>query len=177
MLDAARGQNTDENLEFLKLDVENINEIGRKFDIVYSSMTMHYIADFDRVVKKIHRVLRDGGIFLFSQDHPMGTASPGGPAWVTDHGGAKTAASISHYLVPGERAVIWMEQIVTKHHRPVSVVINTLVENGFSISRVIEPAPTEDILAQAPHMYDEIHRPTAIIIGALKVSPFPAASL
>ena len=170
MLDAARSQNTDENLIFLRHDIEKIDELGLTFEIVYSSMTMHYIVDFEKIVKKVHKVLNDNGIFIFSQEHPMGTASLTGPAWIEDEHGTKTAASISTYLKSGERNVNWMNANVTKQHRPFSTIINNLVENGFSILKIIEPVPTKQILEIAPHMYDEIHRPTAIIIKAQKCS-------
>ena len=169
MLQAAREQNQDENLEFLNLDIEKINELGITFDLVYSSMTMHYLADFESVVKKVCQVLNKGGVFLFSQDHPLCTASFEGPIWIEDEDGVKTAAPISSYLKPGERNVNWMNQRVTKQHRPISTIVNLLLENGFSIEKIIEPIPTDEVLELAPHMVSEFHRPTAIIIKAQKV--------
>ena len=168
MLEAARAQNTDDNLQFLKLEIEKITELGQKFDVIYSSMTMHYIVDFEAVVKQVYQVLNDGGIFLFSQEHPLCTASLEGPTWIEDEEGLKIAAPVSSYLKTGERNVNWMNQNVTKHHRPFSTIVNTLADNGFSILKVVEPVPTEEILAFAPQMYTELHRPTAIIIKAQK---------
>ena len=169
MLDAARSQNTDENLEFLHLDIDRIDELGLKFDIVYSSMTMHYIADFEKTVRKVYDVLGDNGIFLFSQEHPMNTAPLAGPAWIENEQGQKTAIAISNYLENGRRNINWLNQDVVKYHRPFSAIINNLAENGFSVLKVVEPMPTQEDLKLAPHMYDEIHRPTAIIIKAQKI--------
>ena len=168
MLHAARSQNTDENLQFLHLDIEKINELGLTFDVVYSSMTMHYIVDFEKIVKKVYEVLNNKGVFLFSQDHPICTASLEGPTWIENEQGVKTAAAISNYLKNGERNVDWMNQSVVKYHRSFSAIMNTLVEHGFSVLKVVEPMPTEQVLQLAPHMCDEMHRPTAIIIQAQK---------
>jgi len=169
MVNAANSENTDENLQFMKLDIDKIDTLGVKFDVVYSSMTMHYIGDFSAVVKKVHSVLNDGGVFVFSQEHPLVTAAKAGPTWITDEQGVKTAAPVSDYLENGERNYIWFETNVTKQHRSFSAIINSLTENGFSVEKVVEPAPNEQVLEIAPRMYDEVHRPTAIVIKARKV--------
>ena len=169
MLEAARSQNTDENLQFLNLDIEKIDELGIKFDVVYSSLTLHYIVDFKKVVKKVHSVLNNNGVFLFSQEHPLCTAPLAGPVWIKNEDGIKTAASIANYLEDGERTVSWMNQKIVKQHRSFSTMINSLVENGFAIEKVVEPAPTEEVLELAPDMYDEVHRPTAVIVKVRKM--------
>jgi len=168
MLTAAREQNTDDNLQFLNLDIEKIDELGMKFDIVYSSLTLHYIIDFEKVVKKVHDVLSHNGVFLFSQEHPLCTAPLFGPTWNKNEDGIKTSAVIANYLENGKREVNWMNQNIVKQHRSFSTIINTLVENEFSIEKIIEPTPTQEVLELAPQMYDEIHRPTAIVIKARK---------
>ena len=74
MLDFAMTQNADANIQYMKLDMEKINEIGMKFDFVYSSLALHYIPDFEQLTKKVYDLLNQDGIFLFSQEHPMVTA-------------------------------------------------------------------------------------------------------
>jgi len=169
MVKAASDNNEDKNLLFLKFDIDKIDELGMEFDLVYSSMTMHYLPDFTKVVGKVHNVLSKGGIFLFSQEHPLLTAPTAGVQWLKDENGVKTSAVISNYLQNGVRNVRWMDQDVTKQHRSLSTIINTLIDNSFSILNIIEPAPTEEVLKTAPHMYDELLRPTAIIIKAQKI--------
>jgi len=168
MVNAANSENTDENLIFMKLDIDKIDTLGVKFDIVYSSMTMHYIADFAAAVKKVHSVLNDGGVFVFSQEHPLVTAAKAGPIWITDENDVKTAAPISDYLENGERNYIWFETNVTKQHRSFSAIVNSLLENEFIVEKVVEPTPDARVLEIAPRMYDEMHRPTAIVIKARK---------
>jgi len=168
MLAAANSQNTDENLQFLHLDIEKISELGMNFDVIYSSMTLHYIVDFEKMIKTVYETLNDGGVFLFSQEHPLLTAAMEGIGWIKDEQDIKVGASIANYLVNGERTANWLDQNVIKQHRAFSTIINNLVENGFSIEKIVEPAPTEQVLAIAPQMYDQVHRPNAIIIKAQK---------
>ncbi|MCA9485413.1 MAG: class I SAM-dependent methyltransferase, partial [Nanoarchaeota archaeon] len=42
-----------------------------KFDIVFSSLALNYLKDWDRAFKEISRVLKKGGYFLFSIGNPI----------------------------------------------------------------------------------------------------------
>ena len=168
MLNVAMNQNANENIQYIKLNIENINEINFKFDLIYSSLTLHYIADFDKLVQKAYNILNNNGIFLFSQEHPLCTAPLEGPTWIKDEHGVKISSPVSNYLENGERNLKWMNENRVVYHRSFSHIINNLIENGFSIMKIVEPAPTKHILEIAPHLYDEIHRPTSIIIKTQK---------
>jgi SAM-dependent methyltransferase len=168
MLSVAMNENANESIQYILLDMDKINEIDCKFDFVYSSLTLHYIADFENLIKKVHYVLNNNGVFLFSQEHPMRTAPLNGQTWINDEQGNKISAPISNYSENGERNLKWMNGNRIIYHRSFSVIVNNLVENGFSILKIVEPAPTAQVLEIAPYMYDEIHRPTAIIIKTQK---------
>jgi len=169
MLNVAMGENSDERIQYLQLDMTRIDELDANFDLVYSSLALHYVEDFDGLIKKVYAALNDGGVFLFSQEHPLVTAPLGGPTWIRDEQGIKIAAPLSDYLTNGERHVSWLIDDISKYHRSFSCIANTLSDNGFAISQVVEPSPTVEVLAVAPQMYDEVHRPTAIIFKAQKL--------
>ncbi|MDR2558979.1 MAG: class I SAM-dependent methyltransferase [Oscillospiraceae bacterium] len=169
MINAAKNMNDNKNIEYKKLNMEHINELNLQFDFIYSSLAMHYIADFASLLKKIFDILNDDGILLFSQEHPLVTAPLKGPSWNTDEHGKKVSSPVSDYLENGERNVKWLSETRQYYHRSFSAIINALTENKFTILQITEPAPMPEILNAAPQMYDEIHRPTAIIIKAQKL--------
>ena len=41
------------------------------FDIVFSSLAIHYAKDINKLFKEVKRVLKKGGIFVFSTGHPI----------------------------------------------------------------------------------------------------------
>ena len=41
------------------------------FDIVYSSLAIHYAKDIDKLFKEVRRILKKGGAFVFSTGHPI----------------------------------------------------------------------------------------------------------
>jgi len=41
------------------------------FDVVYSSLAIHYIKNIGKLFKEVHRVLKKNGIFCFSTGHPI----------------------------------------------------------------------------------------------------------
>jgi SAM-dependent methyltransferase len=44
------------------------------YDLIYSSLSFHYISDFGRLAKEISTVLKPGGKLVFSIEHPIFTA-------------------------------------------------------------------------------------------------------
>jgi len=59
------------DLEFYVMDMEKLNFADASFDFVYSSLTMHYIKDWTKTLRGIHKVLKKNGAFLFSTHHPV----------------------------------------------------------------------------------------------------------
>ena len=44
------------------------------FDLVFSSLALHYVRDFAGVCRNVARMLVPGGSFVFSVEHPVFTA-------------------------------------------------------------------------------------------------------
>ena len=55
-----------------------------------------------------------------------------------------------------------------KYHRMFSTIVNTLVDNGFSVERMIEPIPDDKILEKYPDQRDLFHKPDFLIVKAIK---------
>ena len=67
MLAAAREKNSDPRIEYLRLPMERAGELDGPFDVVVSSLALHYVADFAGVVSAVYGLLKQGGAFVFSQ--------------------------------------------------------------------------------------------------------------
>lgn len=166
MLDIAINKNSHENIQYIKMDMEQICEINEKFDMVYSSLAIHYVKNYDLLISNIRKLLKTDGILLFSQEHPYTTAPKKGCAWTKDGSGNKLYAHLSDYMYSGKREVMWFQTKVEKYHRPMSEIINTLIREKFNLKEIIEPIPDEYALSKRNDMIDEFHRPTSIIIKA-----------
>lgn len=63
----------------------------------------------------------------------------------------------------GKREITWFLEGVTKYHRTLSEIINTLIEEKYTICEVVEPIPDEIALKERLDFIDEFHKTTCII--------------
>lgn len=168
MLAVAKEENSHPNITYVRMPMEDIAERKEKFDVVVSSLAMHYVEEFDSVVKSVYELLHENGVFIFSQEHPFNTCFSGGERWTRDENGRKIYANLSDYSVEGERESTWFVEHVKKYHRTFSGIINGLVEAGFTIQQILEPVPTQELLAQYPEDYDLLHKPDFLLVKVRK---------
>ena len=169
MLKEAKEKNQNDRIEYHNIDMQDIDKISEKFDIVFSSLAFHYIEDFKLLLKKINNLLNEDGVLLFSQEHPITTAPKGGPTWTKNNEGVKIHFNLSDYLKNGKRNTKWFVENIEKYHRPISELVNELIGTGYTIEKIIEPIPNEFAIEKRPDFYDELEKPTCIIIKAKKV--------
>ena len=72
MIEVANKENSLDNIEYKVMSMNDINKINRKFDLVVSSLAIHYIENYDSLCKKVYNLLNDNGEFIFSCGHPNG---------------------------------------------------------------------------------------------------------
>ena len=53
-----------------------------------------------------------------------------------------------------------------KYHRPMSVLVNGLLDAGFRLERLLEPVPDAEWLARGAHDPDETRRPMFVLLRA-----------
>lgn len=172
MLSRARAETADPGVLYLRADLESLELPEAAFDLAYSSLAFHYVEDFGRLVGAVARALVSGGQFVFSIEHPIYMASLR-PGWLmTDDGGR--AWPVDHYAVEGPRFTDWLAKGVRKQHRTVGATLNTLIDAGFSIRRVVEWSPTPEQVAAQPSMSEELDRPMLLIVAAEKQKAGPS---
>lgn len=168
MLAVAQKENANPNISYINMPMENIGELDEKFDVVVSSLAFHYVEDYAGVVKNIYNLLDKEGIFIYSQENPLCTCHSGGDRWTRDEKGNKIHLNLRDYGIEGERESVWFVDNVKKYHRTFSTIINTLINAGFSIEKMIEPLPSEEILANYPDYQDLFHKPDFLLLRVKK---------
>lgn len=151
------------------MPMEDLNELEGEFDLVVSSLAIHYVEDYKGVLKEVNRLLKKGGEFIFSQEHPVNSCYGGGERWTKDENGTKIYSNLANYGIEGERESTWFVDNVKKYHRMFSTVINDLIDAGFVIEKLTEPLPTEELIKKYPDYYDLYHRPDFLLVKAKKI--------
>ena len=142
MIARAQADTADAAIEYRIADLELLELPEASFDWAYSALTFHYVADFGRLAKTVHRSLVPGALFVFTIEHPIYMAATH-PRWFTDEDGRKTWP-VNRYAEEGERRTDWLAKGVLKYHRRIGTTLNTLIDAGFAIRHVEEFAPTAD---------------------------------
>lgn len=169
MLARAKASSQDPEITYTRADLETVDLTPGAFDVVYSSLALHYVQDLDRLVAQVYRSLAPGGCFVFSVGHPIYTA-PSHPNWSIDAAGRKVWP-LDSYLHEGPRSTDWLAKGVIKHHRTLGTYVNLLLQRGLAVSHVEEWGPTEAQIAAQPEWADERHRPPFLLVAARRTDP------
>ena len=167
MLEKAQSLTTDQRIRYQNTAIDDLEFSPESFDVVLSSLAIHYISDFDGLCKNVHQILSLHGIFVFSAEHPVFTAY-GSQDWIYDSDGNKVHWPVDNYFSEGKRKAIFLGQEIIKYHRTLDTYVNGLLRNGFNITGFVEPIPEEKMLVQNPDWKEELRRPMMLIISSTK---------
>jgi SAM-dependent methyltransferase len=167
MLERAKADTLDSGIDYRIADLETLELPERSFGLAYSSLAFHYVADLARLMHTVHRALVKDAHLVFSIEHPVYMAAAQ-PQWIGDAGGRKTWP-VNDYSREGVRTTDWLANGVVKYHRTMATTLNTLLDTGFAVRRVVEFAPTAEQIAAAPQLAEETERPMMLIIAAQRM--------
>jgi SAM-dependent methyltransferase len=110
------------------------------FDVVLSSLTLHYVEDWMPPLREFARVLRPGGQLVFSTHHPY-----------------MTAANVADYhavalVEEGWNGFADQPVLVRFYHRPLQRIVSDVLDAGFALRGLHEPQPTPDADARDPEL-------------------------
>ena len=154
-------------VEYVHASIEEVDFPLESFDLVFSSLAIHYLTDFPAFVEKVRGWLKPGGDFVFSVEHPIFTAY-GNQDWYYDEQGNILHFPVDRYFYEGQRQAVFLGEDVVKYHRTLTTYLDTLLTGGFALRRVVEAKPPERML-DIPGMKDELRRPMMLLVAAVKL--------
>jgi len=126
------------------------------FDLILSSLVLHYVTDLAMTFSEWARVLRPQGVLVFSTHHPVHQPS------IVDPGYLKAE------LIEEDWA--WLGEKMRYYRRPLRDLIDPLTAAGFVIERICEPSPNDALKVRDPRGYDRLSRvPAFLFVRARKL--------
>lgn len=168
MLALARAEWAHPRVTYQREALETLAFPPARFDLVVSSLVLHYVDDYPGLILRIAAWLAPGGVLVNSTEHPIFTARLPGDGWVLDSAGRRTGWSVDRYADEGAREESWFVPGVRKVHRTLATLVNGLVDAGLVVDRVVEPVPGEQWLRDHPLAHDERRRPIFLLVRAHK---------
>jgi SAM-dependent methyltransferase len=123
--------------EIIHSKIEDWSFPVERFDLIVSRLALHYVADLETTLRRVHHALRPGGRLVFSVVHPLITSSDKSRAG----GGKRLDWIVDDYFVPGPRSVYFMGDRVEQHHRTVEEIFGALQRSGFVVEQLRESCP------------------------------------
>jgi SAM-dependent methyltransferase len=163
MLARAVADTDDEGITYRQQDLDQFDLPHGEFDLAYTSLTLHYLANLDGLLATVRRALSPGGVLLASLEHPVFTA-PTTAEWIRDHDG-RTVWPLDGYLREGPRVTEWLAPGVVKHHRTIDTYVGTLLRHGFTLTHLHEWGPTDAQVLEHPDWEVERDRPPFLLFA------------
>ena len=131
------------------------------FDMVASWVSLMDAADLDAAARAFFRVLKPGGALKLAIIHPCFAVPPA--VIVQRPGEAHRRVAVAGYFDQATRVDRWAfagsEQqpdaatfAVPRFPRTVSAYVNSLIDAGFAIRRIVEPQPSAAACARLPRL-------------------------
>ena len=166
MLAKARADTFDERIHYVRAAMEDVDFPPESFEVVLSSLALHYVEELEPLVRRVYDWLAPGGDFVFSCEHPVFTAE-GAQEWVAGPDGAPLYWPVDRYFDEGRRTAHFLGCDVVKYHRTLTTYVSTLLGAGFVLRALVEPRP-DPRLMDVPGMADELRRPMMLVLAAQK---------
>ncbi len=131
------------------------------FDLIVSSLTLHYLADWTKVFREFNRILLPEGLLLFSTHHPF-----------LDYLLFEKTDYFAQELIEDEWQSFGDKPVKVRfYRRPLNSMIDSLTNAVFAVENIIEPRPTEECKQLYPQEYEKLStKPWFLIILARKRS-------
>ena len=141
--------NLEEPLNFLETE---------SFDVIISALALDYVRDWSALFREFFRTLRAPGHFLFSAGHPFDD--------FYEHHPSGNYFDVEQVEMKFNFGALVR---VPYYRRPLSAMLDPLLEAGFRLERLLEPQPLPEFAEQDAKDYAKLMRqPGFICFRALK---------
>lgn len=159
MLDIARRRTPGElPIEYFYGNCEDLHFLkSETFDSIVSNMVLQDLADYEKALEEMYRLLVKGGFCILSIMHPCFTTPECG--WVKNENGKKLYWKVDHYFREGVFEQPWpihAKQGVLLFHRTLTSYFRAIKRTGFIIEDLIEPKPSEKMICKYPEFKDDL---------------------
>lgn len=153
MLDIARRDNP--TIEFKQGSGYKI-PFKEQFDVVVAPLVLHYMEDWDKVFKEVSRVLKKGGMFIFSTDNPVFEVSKS----MKIKGKKYKVLGLVDYWKEEKHIATWINPYTKKevptpsYHKTFESIIKTILKRGFEITDYKDCFPVKKAKKLFPKEYE-----------------------
>lgn len=166
MLKIARAEHPD--ISFLKATLTRLPFDSASFDVVTSSLVLHYTRHLKSAYREIARVIKPCGFFVFSMHHPFSSFTLTGRA--VKEGKQGELAQTNYFQSGAYRWRMLPGMDLESYHQTFERIINDLTNSGFLVESLLEAKPAPRTKSVDPKSYDESSRyPTFVAIRAMKI--------
>ncbi len=143
--------------EFFVGTIEKLPFKERTFDLVASSLVLHYLKDLAPTIREVSRVLKPGGSFVFSLHHPFEECI---------RREKNSVVALPYFHNNGYYWRMCGTEFLSFHHT-LENIINSLYAAGFTTQKILETRPNSANRA-AFNDYEVISQyPTFLIVWAM----------
>ncbi len=119
-------------------NVNNLEFEDNSFDIVTASLVLDHLKDLSKGIDEISRVLKKGGLFIFSAPHPIGNLL--GDPDKSDNVLSRSYFDKKEFYIN----IAGTGKIFVDYPRTIGDHINTLISKGFELIEFVENEPKEE---------------------------------
>src|SRR5688500_8685331 len=101
MLALARAEWAHPRVTYHREAIETVAFSAGRFDLIVSSLVLHYVDDYAGLIRRIAGWLAPGGVLVYSTEHPIFTARLPDEGWVLDEAGRRIRWGIDRYADEG----------------------------------------------------------------------------
>lgn len=126
------------------------------FDLIVSSLVMHYLEDWEPALREFRRVLTTDGRLVFSTHHPFADLRDSG---IDDYLGTYAYIQKWDWIDPTMMMRFW--------HRPLRAMLAAFRASGLVVQDIVEPEPAPELAEANPEAYRHLTRNAQFLLFSL----------